>query len=170
MGFSRQEYWSELPFPSPGDLPDPGIKRRSPSLQADALTSEPPGKPNPDGRAGSLCRLFGSTEPKNTNPDPVLGLGLVFLKNWPLLKAYQPIKALSCAFLWEIRQGPPSKGTQPRASTAQPPPARLPVQQHSPAGTLSLPGDGRARGHRPHVLKLHGVPLPVPQNRIWRNH
>ena len=45
MGFSRQEYWSGLPFPSPGDLPDPGIELKSPSLQADALTSEPPGKP-----------------------------------------------------------------------------------------------------------------------------
>ena len=42
MGFSRQEYWSGLPFPSPGDLPDPGIKHRSPTLQANALTSEPP--------------------------------------------------------------------------------------------------------------------------------
>ena len=42
MGFSRQEYWSGLPFPSSGDLPDPGIEPRSPSLQADALTSEPP--------------------------------------------------------------------------------------------------------------------------------
>ena len=40
MGFSRQEYWSGLPFPSPGDLPDPGIKPRSPALEADALTSE----------------------------------------------------------------------------------------------------------------------------------
>ena len=45
MGFSRQEYWSGLPFPSPGDLPDPGIEPRSPALQADALTSEPRGKP-----------------------------------------------------------------------------------------------------------------------------
>ena len=45
MGFSRQEYWSGLPFPSPGDLPDPGIEPRSPALQADALTSAPPGKP-----------------------------------------------------------------------------------------------------------------------------
>ena len=45
MGFSRQEYWSGLPFPSPGDLPDPGIKGGSPALQADALPSEPPGKP-----------------------------------------------------------------------------------------------------------------------------
>ena len=44
MGFSRQEYWSGLPFPSPGDLPDPGIKPRSPTLQGDALPSEPPGK------------------------------------------------------------------------------------------------------------------------------
>ena len=44
MGFSRQGYWSGLPFPSPGDLPDPGIKPRSPALQADALPFEPPGK------------------------------------------------------------------------------------------------------------------------------
>ena len=45
MGFSRQEYWSGLPFPSPGDLPDPGIEPGSPALEADALTSEPPGQP-----------------------------------------------------------------------------------------------------------------------------
>ena len=45
MDFSRQEYWSGLPFPSPGDLPDPGIKPGSPTLQADTLPSEPPGKP-----------------------------------------------------------------------------------------------------------------------------
>ena len=45
MGFPRQEYWSGLPFSSPGDLPDPGIKPGSPSLQVDALTSEPPGVP-----------------------------------------------------------------------------------------------------------------------------
>ena len=44
MGFSRQEYWSGLPFPSPEDLPDPGIEPESPTLQADALPSEPPGK------------------------------------------------------------------------------------------------------------------------------
>ena len=44
-GFSRQEYWSGLPFPSPGDLPDPGIKPGSPALQADTLPTEPPGKP-----------------------------------------------------------------------------------------------------------------------------
>ena len=45
IGFSRQEYWSGLPCPSPGDLPDPGIEPRFPTLRADALPSEPPGKP-----------------------------------------------------------------------------------------------------------------------------
>ena len=45
MEFSRQEYWSGLPFPSPGDLPDPGIEPRSPALQAEALQSESPGNP-----------------------------------------------------------------------------------------------------------------------------
>ena len=43
MGFSRQEYWNGSPFQSPGDLPDPGIKSRSPALQADSLPSDPPG-------------------------------------------------------------------------------------------------------------------------------
>ena len=43
MGFSRQEYWSGLLFPPPGDPPKPGIEPRSPTLQADALTSAPPG-------------------------------------------------------------------------------------------------------------------------------
>ena len=45
MGFSRQVYWSGLPFPSLGDPPDPGIEPRSPALQADSLPSEQPGKP-----------------------------------------------------------------------------------------------------------------------------
>ena len=43
VGFSRQEYWSGLPCPSPGDLPNPGVKLRSPALQADSLPSETPG-------------------------------------------------------------------------------------------------------------------------------
>ena len=46
MGFSRQEYWSGLPFLSAGHLPDPGIEPRSPTMQADALPSEPPGNPS----------------------------------------------------------------------------------------------------------------------------
>ena len=44
MGFSRQQYWSGLPFPSPADLSNPGIEPRSPALQTDSLPSEPPGK------------------------------------------------------------------------------------------------------------------------------
>ena len=43
MEFSRQEYWSGLPFPFPGDLPDPGVEPGSPALQVDSLPSEPPG-------------------------------------------------------------------------------------------------------------------------------
>ena len=46
MGFSWQEYWSRFPCPPPGDLPNPGIEPRSPSLWADSLLSEPPGKPS----------------------------------------------------------------------------------------------------------------------------
>ena len=67
MGFSRQEYWSGLSFPSPGDLPDPGIEPKSPALQTDALPSEPPGSrwlfptprdlPNP-GIEPALCLPF----------------------------------------------------------------------------------------------------------------
>ena len=45
MGFPRQEYWSGLPFPPPGDLPDPGTEPVSPTFQADSLPSEPRGKP-----------------------------------------------------------------------------------------------------------------------------
>ena len=54
MGFSSQEYWSEFLFPSPWDLPDPGIKPRSPALQADSLPSEPPEKPISEGKGPLL--------------------------------------------------------------------------------------------------------------------
>ena len=62
MEFPRQEYWSGLPFPSPADLPNAGTEPRSPALQADTLTSEPPGKPLEKPRAkgfqgeSSLCK------------------------------------------------------------------------------------------------------------------
>ena len=63
MGFSRQEYWRGLPFPSPGDLPDPGIKPRSLALQADTLPSEPPEKPKPMGcsKSNSKRRVYSNT-------------------------------------------------------------------------------------------------------------
>ena len=56
MWFSRQEYWSGLPCPPPGDLPNSGIEPRSPALQADSLLSDPPGKPKNIG-VGSLSLL-----------------------------------------------------------------------------------------------------------------
>ena len=63
LGFSRQEYWSGLPCPPPGDLPNPGIKSRSLTLQADSLWSELPGKPQNTG-VGSLSLFQGDL------PDP----------------------------------------------------------------------------------------------------
>ena len=57
MEFSRQEYWSGLPFPFPGDLPDPGIEPGSPTLRADALPSKPPGKPKESEVAQSCLTL-----------------------------------------------------------------------------------------------------------------
>ena len=53
MGFSRQEYWSGWPFPSSGDLPNPGIELESPALQADSSPSQPPGKPK-----GNRCDIY----------------------------------------------------------------------------------------------------------------
>ena len=58
MRFPRQEYWSGLPFPSPGDLPDPEIKPRSPELQADSLLPEVPGKPSNYFQVKALNHLF----------------------------------------------------------------------------------------------------------------
>ena len=60
MGFSRQEYWSGLPFPSPGDLPDSEIEPGSPALETDDLTSEPPGKPQ------NVCRTHKNQVLKST--------------------------------------------------------------------------------------------------------
>ena len=56
MEFSRQEYWSGLPFPSPGDLPNPGIEPVSPTLHANTLPSEPSGKPKGSETLGQLRR------------------------------------------------------------------------------------------------------------------
>ena len=75
MGFSRQEYWSGLPFPSPGDLPDPGIEQVSPTLQTDSLPTEPTGNPLQrifrtnflyDGLVGSPCSPRDSQESSST--------------------------------------------------------------------------------------------------------
>ena len=79
MEFSKPEYWSELPFPSPGDLPNPGIECRSPALWADSLPAEPQGKPKNTG-VGSLSLLQGNL------PTQELNQGLLHCR-WIL---YQP--------------------------------------------------------------------------------
>ena len=67
MEFSRPEYWSALSFPPTGDLPKPGIKPRSPALQADSLPAEPPGKPK-NTAVGSLSLLQGTFPSQGSNP------------------------------------------------------------------------------------------------------
>ena len=67
MGFSRQEYWSGLPRPPPGDIPNPGIEPRSPALQVDSLPSEPPGKLK-NTRVGSLSLLQRTFPTQELNP------------------------------------------------------------------------------------------------------
>ena len=67
MGFSRQKYWSQLPFPSPGDLSNPGIEAESPTLQADSLAAEPQGKPKNTG-VGSLSLLQWIFSTQGSNP------------------------------------------------------------------------------------------------------
>ena len=66
LGFSRQEYWRGSPCPLPGNLPNPGIETRSPTLQADSLPSKPPGKPKNTG-VGSLSLLQGSFLTQESN-------------------------------------------------------------------------------------------------------
>ena len=66
IGFSRQEYWRGSPCPLPGNLPNPGIETRSPTLQADSLPSKPPGKPKNTG-VGSLSLLQGSFLTQESN-------------------------------------------------------------------------------------------------------
>ena len=83
MGFSRQEYWSGLPFPSPGDLSNPGIEPWSPALQADALPSKPPGK---------SCSIPGSGR------HPGEGIGYPLQYSWAFLVA-QLVKNLPA--MWE---------------------------------------------------------------------
>ena len=90
MGFSRQEYWSGLPFPSPGDLPDLGIKPRSPALEADALTSEPPGKPENQlylliFHFLLLCDFINTCQYNDINNSPLCGQTTILLTTSLLL-------------------------------------------------------------------------------------
>ena len=68
LGFSRQEYWSGLPFPSPEDLPNPGIEPTSPALQADSLPAEPQGKPSGNTAAAAAAAKSLQSCPTLCNP------------------------------------------------------------------------------------------------------
>ena len=90
MEFSRQEYWSGLPFPSPGDLPNSGIESTSPALQADSLLSEPPGKPH-------FCLMLShSKEPGQ----PPLPLNLLHLPYQPPFFTFLVSTLLFCFLLF----------------------------------------------------------------------
>ena len=84
-GFSRQEYWSGLPCPPAGDLPNRGIKPRSPTLQEDSIPAEPQGKPKTTG-VGSLSLLQGISRPRNRTGVSCIALG--FFTNWAIREAY----------------------------------------------------------------------------------
>ena len=89
MGFSRQEYWSGLPCPPPGDLPNPGIKTRSPTLQGNSFLSEPPQKPTNTG-VGSLSLLQGNSQPRNeTRVSCIAGR---YFASWATREALEPHK------------------------------------------------------------------------------
>ena len=91
MEFSRPEYWSGWPFPSSGDLPNPGIEPRSPSLKADSLPAEPQGKPMNTGVGSlSLQRIFLTQE---SNPG-LLHFGQTF---YQLSHKGSPTLQMSCA-------------------------------------------------------------------------
>ena len=81
MEFSRQEYWSGLPFPSPGDLPNPGIEPGSPALQADTLPSELPGKPQTNQTTNQMW-----TQNKNSSDKQVYGNWFVQTLSQKLLR------------------------------------------------------------------------------------
>ena len=114
MDFSRPESWSGQPCPSPGDLPNPGIKPRFPALQADSLPAEPPGKPKNTG-VGSLSLL------QRISPAQELNRGLLHCR-WilysggddiPTSQGWMRIEALSCKALstllaHSVKRQPPS--------------------------------------------------------------
>ena len=111
MGFSRQEYWSGLPFPSPGDPPNPGIEPRSPELQADAVSSEPPGKQedrllcpwdSPGKNTGvDLLSLFQGIFPWTHISDVYLQRQVGFL---PLMPPGKPFKEDTQCLTWHSVQ------------------------------------------------------------------
>ena len=109
MEFSRQAYWGGWPFPPPRDLPNPEIRRRSPTLQVDSLPSEAPGKPSPHrGRMTTGPRLpchphTASADPRiiitNTPHTPLTPIYFLFFFNWRII-AFQCCVSFHCPAAW----------------------------------------------------------------------
>ena len=118
MGFSRQEYWSGLPFPSPGDLPDPGIEAGSPASQADALPSKPPAAAAAKSLQSCLTVRPHRRQPTRLprpwdSPGKNTGVGRHFLLQCMKVKSESEVaqSCLTLATLWTAAyQAPPSMG------------------------------------------------------------
>ena len=126
MGFSRQDYWNGLPCPPPRALPNPGIKPRSPVLQADSLSSEPPGKPKEDRQRKCKSKVKLTQNRAGQAVPPSIGKASPFssemtggadgpgdkqssqeLKFHPSLQAYCPFglsRGLGSCLLWTLSQ------------------------------------------------------------------
>ena len=143
MGFSRQEYWSGLPFPTPGDLPDLGIEPASPALQAYSLPSEPLGKPKwvlrcPGWDLGAM--LCGWPLPWVTSLDAILPachqilpqLPLTPVRLWLLscLLDWKPASSTCCGHWLEPPYGSRC-GSRSQETPEGPPPS--PSDTHSPS-------------------------------------
>ena len=100
MGFSKQGYWSGLPFPSPGDLPDPGMEPRSPALQVDSLPSEPAGKLTLDTKKNQIFQSLNSSMPGLTF-FPFLSSSISLVVEAP---------AERCSSHWASQAGPSMRG------------------------------------------------------------
>ena len=135
MGFPRQEYWSGLPFPSPGNLPNPGIEPRSLALQANSLLFQPRGKPSQS--CLTLC-----------NPRDCTVHGVLQART---------LKWVAFSFSWRSSQPRDrTRGTPPLPPPGAPPaprrpaPAMLPVPSHLhhglPVSPAPTPGSRRASG------------------------
>ena len=151
MGFSRQEYWRGLPLPSPGDLPDPGIEPRSPALEADALTTEPPGdksltRPQPHQPAGPGRQELRGAHASNPQVAPSrLGARLRALRSAGQNRSERGAK-LSPDLLISPKQPPPLPREQKRRRwiARRRPTSVLPPAPPAPARAPSLGERGPA--------------------------
>ena len=132
MKFSKQEYWNGLPFPSPEDLPDPGIEPRSPALHAHSFPSEPPGEFSPRKVAMTLlqtplqpgwwpCSPPAALFPETVSPEEGLKSPLCFKEHtgWPAHSSAQ-LQSESGKALWMPAQGRQGGGLQPPEHTPSP--------------------------------------------------